>query len=236
MPRRRGVGGTCCRRAARQLVEPGQVAAARGVHCWPQRRTWRSRKPSGRPKSASPTAAGSTACRSASTSTMARATGRAARSAPSGVELAAGRGTTRRRRAPSRRTARRSRRRPSQQREVRGTGTPVPCSAAMTRYSRPMSCAVASTWPERRAAHDPRGGAVGDRVGEVGPAAGDQPRRCRSPRDSPGALRVVPGAKAAEVEPRGSVLPSLIRCRSVEFGLEAAHAGQPAVGVRAGAA
>ena len=44
----------------------------------------------------------------------------------------------------------------------------------MTRYSRPMSCAVASTCPSggRRTTTDRR--AVGHAVGEVGLAAGDE--------------------------------------------------------------
>ena len=45
----------------------------------------------------------------------------------------------------------------------------------MIRCSRPMSCAVASTWPSggRRSTHFVAGG-IGHRVREVGVAAGDQ--------------------------------------------------------------
>ena len=80
-----------------------------------------------------------------------------------------------RRRSPSRRRARRSRRRRRRSRAPARRARCVGPSAAMMRCSRPMSCAVASTWPSggRRSTRRVPG-RVGDLERQVRVAAGDQ--------------------------------------------------------------
>ena len=87
---------------------------------------------------------------------------------------------------------------------------------------------------ERRAAHDPPRRAVGDLVGEVGLAAGDQ-RPGQVAVDLAGPLAVVPAAEGVEVEARARSDPQVahrppVSC--VDLGLQPPHPGQPGVGVR----
>ena len=93
----------------------------------------------------SPTAAGSTACSAASTSTSRPAIA-AVRSGPSALELGRPCGTASRRPAPSRRTARRARRGRRSGRTSRGTGTPVSRQRASSRCTRGP---CRGRWPAR---------------------------------------------------------------------------------------
>ena len=154
-PRRaRGSGAARGRgpRAARR--RPASSRLREASSCLPQRRSCRSRKPSGRPKSARPTSAGSTACSSTRVSTRPGSRPGCAR-APSGASSSAVRygvpvdelhdveG------------------RPehllvlAEQHAVAAPARLVGCSALITRCSRFMSCAVARTWPSggRRTTH-----------------------------------------------------------------------------------
>ena len=179
---------------------PGSSRLCDASSCWLQRRTWRARKPSGRPKSPSPTAAGSTRC-SVGQGVDHPLGDRAGALAAQRLQLGArpvGRALDAlhdvERRADDRR-------RPGTGRYVSGTGTAVSRSAVMTRYSRAMSCAVASTWPSggRRTITVRR--AVADTVGQVGLAAGDELPGQRAVEQRR-RLVVEPPAQRGEVEAR----------------------------------
>ena len=126
---------------------------------------------------------------------------RAVRSAPSGVEL--GRGAVRRAVDPLHHVERRAEHVGRRRRARRSAGPArrCPASADIAVYSRPMSWAVACTWPSggRRTIH--HDGAVGDLVGEVGLAAGDQRAAVRSPAISPGRCASYQRRKAARSRP-----------------------------------
>ena len=178
-------------RAARRAAGSSRLRDASS--CLLQRRTCRARKPSGRPKSPSPTVGGvdrvqvRPGCRPG-----ARAIARV-RSGPSGASSAAR--PVRRAVDPLHHVERRPDHRLVGAQRIRrpAPGRAVPCSAVITRYSRPMSWAVASTCPSggRRTTQLAR--AVGDLVGQVRLAAGDQlcpegavqERRCRRRQPGP---------------------------------------------------
>ena len=213
-PARRSVSRRCSSSASgcSRVFEPSS--------CLPQRRTWRSRKPCGRPNSASPTASGSTACSAASTSTSPAGD----RGGALGAERLELRGLAvrpSRRPAPSRRTARRAPSASAQCAYVVGTGTSVSASADHRGVLAAHVVGGRLHVAQRRPAHDPPRGAVGDLVGEVGLAAGDQRGRDRSPAISPGrspsyqrrnASRSSPGTSSRQLRQRPPTYSSTLPC------------------------
>ena len=161
-------------RAGEPRPRPSSSASCSGVATRSQRfrqpATCRSRKPSGRPRSPSPHAAGSTRCRSARASTTAKPTRRRRRGASaidggSGAQITSPvRYSDTTKSAPTTSWS-------SQRTNARGRGRSARHSRDSTRYSRRHVVGAGRDHAERRAAqHEARSSSRTEQVGEVGRA------------------------------------------------------------------
>ncbi len=184
--------------------------------------------PAGRPNSPSPTSAGSTACSAASTSTIRPAIA-AVRSGPSASSWRAD--AVRRPVDALHHVERRAdhvRRRRSG-RTSSGTGTSVSGQRGHRGVLAAHVVGGGLHVAERRAAHDPPRGAVGDLVGEVGLAAGDH-AAAQVAGDLAGPLAVVPAPEGVEVEPGTSSSAARSCCPRARRPCPGAGACRPASG------
>ena len=203
--------GTRSESLASRVSASGRSRLREPSSCLPQRRTWRSRKPAGRPNSARPTTAGSTACSIASTSTMAIARSRVGLLADL-LELL--RRAVRRaldlfhdvERCAEHRVVGAVREGPGDRHlGVREGGHHRVFAAHVVRGGLHVA--------QRRTPDHPRRRPVGDLVGQVGLATGDHPAAELAGQVS-GPLDVVPTLKGGKVE-AGHTHPSAVQLRNL---------------------
>ena len=156
---------------SRSSSTPGRSRLRDGSSCAPQRRPAGRGSPRAGRSRPGPTAAGSTRVQVGEHVHQRVRPGRAPAASPSGVGLRAGPEHRRRRPAPSGRTARRARSSSAHSRSVaRHRHGGVGRAREITRCSRPMSCAVASTCPSggRRSTNGPARRRAPGRSGSTG--------------------------------------------------------------------